>query len=437
MACELTRVWEALALKILGIHADVTHLGGHTRLFLMMIDVFKSLGYNVHIVSRTGKESKSSVEVQIMDPTKGKPLLLPAEVTATMNLTHHNIKDLRKFQPVRHLTPDDVSTHDIPVICWGDRFLTPWAPEVVDLVKDADYVFCDTEMYVRLESDLDIADKHIQYVHFPTENVLPVYRKEPKNIWANSSFTRSWIRIRWGYDNPNYSKASAKYVIVKIPKQIFNAEVVHPPLYVEDYKNDFGFKDRCYDVVMFARLGEDKFTVAGYLDEHFKLLSMGAFSPLKPVKSVSPKKGLKRVDLNMPREKALQPYKPKGELHKNLTFDQIKQFLRQAKVYVHGKGFGRTQSGGISEPEHFGLTICEALASGCPAIVPRAGGCWSDISLYGKYTLGYSSLPELKANIEKLIHNKDEWIKWHNLALEGVQRFDAENTKKRIKELLG
>lgn len=426
-------------MKILGIHADPCHLGGHTRLFLMMMDIFKSLGYDIHIVSRTRKKSTGHIKVPILDPVKGKPLISDVDVTASMDLSHHKINDILKYQPLRHVKPKDVSEHDIPVVYWGDHFLTPWAPEVIAKIEEADYIFVDTEMYVRMESDLDIAEKHIQFVHFPTENIMPVYTKEPRHLWANSVFTQSWIRIRWGFSNPNYIKMDEKFATYNIPRQVFEAQVVNPPLYIEDYTNDFGFSDRRYDVVMFARLGEDKFTVANFLDKNFRLLSIGALSPLKTPRSQTPlQKGVKRVDLNAPKPLPNRPrFIPKGTLHKNVTFEQAKQLLRTAKVYVHGKGFGFLESGGVSEPEHFGITICEAMASGCPIIVPKTGGCWTDIALMGKYGLGYSSLEELKFHVKRLTKDRAEWEKWHNLALEGVQRFDTENTKNRINELLG
>lgn len=392
----------------------------------MMMDVFKSMGYDIHIVARTKKQCKAHVDMPMMDPNKRKPLLMPVDVKAKADLSHHSVNKLRKFQPVRYVNRNDISFHDIPIIYWGDHFLTPWAEEVVDMMKDVDFLFSDTEMYVRIESGLNVADKHIQFVHFPTVNLMPVFTREPTMVWANSTFTRSWIRIRWGYNNRNYTRIGTKYAVVKIPKQIFDAEVVYPPLYVEDYENNNGFDDRPYDVVMFARLGEDKFTVAGFLNERFKLLTMGAKSPMKAPSG--------KVDIKEPWKK---PFMPKGEVHATVTFKEVVELLREAKVYVHGKGFGRMPvTGGQSLPEHFGITVCEAMASGCPAIVPRAGGCWTDISELGKYTLAYSSLEELERCVKILTTDKKEWEKWHNIAIERVQAFDVQRVKPRIKELL-
>lgn len=405
-------------MKILGVHADVCHLGGHTRLFLMMCDIFKSMGYKVHIVARTKEAMSTEAKVPFMDPKTRKPMLIPTTVTAEMKLSHHSVQNLKMFQPLKYINPNDITMHDIPVIYWGNHFLTPWAPEVLAKMEEADYVFCDTEMYVRLETGVEIADKHIQFVHFPTQNLMPVYTREPKRVWANSMFTQSWIRIRWGYNNPNYTKLGKKYAVIKIPRQIFQAEVVNPPLYVEDYKNNVGFDERPHDVVMFARLGEDKFTVSGFLNERFKLLTMGALSPVRTP------------------GKPKQVFKPEGKLHATVTFKQVVDLLKKAKVYVHGKGFGQLSTGGESLPEHFGITICEAMASGCPVIVPRRGGCWTDISMHGKYTLGYSSLEELESHVKLLTTKKEEWTKWHNLALERVEAFDVEKCKARIKQLL-
>lgn len=425
-------------MKILGIHADVCQLGGHTRMFLMAMDIFKALGHEVHIVTRTSEESEKEVNLPFVDPTKAKPLFFPVKVKAIMNLSHHPVERILDYQPLRQVVPGDITAHDIPVVYWGDHFLTPWAPEVVEMIGQSDLVFCDTEMYVRMESDLNIAEKHIQFVHFPTQNIMPVSGKEPRYIWANSIFTQGWIRHRWGFSNPNYSKQGDGRTVVNIPNQIYSADIVYPPIYTEDYRNDSGFKDRNFDVVMFARLGEDKFTVADYLNEHFKLLTMGAKSPIPPsLKNLKRYPNAKQVDFNPPKTQAELSFTPKGKLRQNVPFGQIRHFLSKAKVYVHSKGFGTMPvSGGISQPEHFGITICEAMAAGCPVIVPRSGGCWTDISGLGSFTLAYSSLEELNSHIKLLISNEKEWTKWHDLALKRVEAFDFEVIKNRVKELL-
>lgn len=424
-------------MKILGIHIDVCHLGGHTRLFLMLMDLFKSLGHKIEIVSRKGEESEGEVQAQTVDPETAKPLLIPAKIRISLDTESYTIPQMKDYQPIRHLTPLDFTREAIPLIHWG-RFLNPWPEKVIEKTDEADLVFTDSEMYVRMEESLDIAKKHIQYVHFPTATMMPVYSKEP-SIWCNSSFTRSWIRIRWGYNNPNYVKMGKKHATIKIPNQVFNTEIVHPPLYVEDYENSMGFRDRNFDVVMFARLGEDKFTVANYLNKHFRLLSLGSQRPDTRFRQMIERKAsseAKQVDLNLPK-KPFKPYKPKGNLHKNIKFNEIKQYLSKSKVYVHGKGFGAGESGEISEPEHFGITICEALAAGCPAVVPRTGGCWTDISMLGKYCQGYSSPEELLNIVKKLVSNDKEWSKWHSLGLERVQAFNANKLIPRLKDLLG
>lgn len=388
----------------------------------MFMDLFKALGNKVIIVSRTHKETRAKVDMPTLDRETAKPLLLPVEVRAKFGLSHYRINQLRRYQPVRNILPTDITQQDIPVIYWGNRFLTPFPDEVKRMAEEADYVFSDTEMYVRLSDEMPIQQKHIQYVHFPSEGTPPVFGKEPERLWCNSVFTQSWVRIRWGFNIPAYHSLDDKYAIIKMPRQIYQAQVVNPPIYVEDYRNELGFKDRYYDVVMFARLGTDKFTVADFIDKRFKLLTMGALS--------------KAADMVPEGLRKEEPYRPAGKLQTNVTFRGIKNILPNAKVYVHGKGFGETSPGIPSPPEHFGITVCEAMASGLPAIVPRAGGCWTDIAEYGKYCLGYSSWDELKQLIQVLTTDEAEWTKWHERSLEGVQRYDFDKIKEQVKGLL-
>ena len=161
-------------MKILGIHADVCHLGGHTRLFLMMMDIFKGMGHDVQVVARTKKPTIAKVDMPLMDPKSGRRTVIPgSEVRVDSSLSHHKLSAIKRYQPLKHLSHRDISLEDIPVILWGTRFLTPFSDKVLGMMDESDIIFCDTEMYIRISQDVDISDKHIQFIHFPTAFLMP------------------------------------------------------------------------------------------------------------------------------------------------------------------------------------------------------------------------------------------------------------------------
>ena len=420
-------------MKILGLHADLFFIGGHTRLFISMCDLFKGVGYNVKVVTRWAKKDCVDFPIEHVMPFNPEFVkTLPPErrtvtVKSEMHLFQYNLHTMKHYQPIRHLTSRDVSMMPIPIVNINGFYGGQFPEEVYKLCEESDYVFTDTELFVSLCSVLPVQDKQIMYVHFPPTNLKPIKGKEPAFIWANSKFTKKWIKKRWGVDAWK------------------NTEVVNPFVYCDDYDPSPAWEERPYDCVMFARLGQDKFSgVADYLNDHFGLLAMGSQATSKQAPD----------------------YTPPGTLHKNLTLEQIRAFLSHSKVYVHGKGFymklspkmktataKKKKGSPLTEDdkrtiecatsrtsqrleEHFGLTILEAMSSACPVVVPRRGGPWSDVTDRGKYGLGYSSLKELHKHVSRLISDKAYWTEWSNKALEGAKRFDAPVTAERVKELL-
>jgi glycosyltransferase involved in cell wall biosynthesis len=145
-------------------------------------------------------------------------------------------------------------------------------------------------------------------------------------------------------------------------------------------------------------------------------------------------KDLRTLVVGANNEASFPDYLPRLEWVKNATIQQLANHLSHAKVYVHWKGL-LDRSG----PEHFGITIAEALASGVPVIVPKAGGAWSDIAEEGKYCIGINSVDEGVREATRLCTDKEYWQKYHNLAIEGVKRFGydtaAEKLAKWLKEI--
>lgn len=84
-------------------------------------------------------------------------------------------------------------------------------------------------------------------------------------------------------------------------------------------------------------------------------------------------------------------------LLKNLPFGELLEILSRAKVYLHVMPF-----------DHFGISVVEAMASGCVPVVPRSGGPWMDIlgGEQGVFGFSYESAAEAGVQIERLINDE-------------------------------
>ena len=81
-------------------------------------------------------------------------------------------------------------------------------------------------------------------------------------------------------------------------------------------------------------------------------------------------------------------------LLKNVPFTEFKRILANAKVYLHIMPF-----------DHFGISIVEAMASGCVPVVHRSGGPWRDIldTIQGAYGFSYVTSVEAAKYIDMLV----------------------------------
>jgi glycosyltransferase involved in cell wall biosynthesis len=113
-------------------------------------------------------------------------------------------------------------------------------------------------------------------------------------------------------------------------------------------------------------------------------------------------------------------------LQPNISFEELHSLRTKSKVYLHPMPH-----------EHFGISIVEAMASGCVPIVHRSGGPWHDILEHKEvYGYAYSSVAEAAAKIKMLLDDPKHYIEKALLALERSKIFTYQKFDERLHKLL-
>jgi alpha-1,2-mannosyltransferase len=101
--------------------------------------------------------------------------------------------------------------------------------------------------------------------------------------------------------------------------------------------------------------------------------------------------------------------------------------LSKAKVYLH-----------TMPQDHFGISVVEAMASGCVPVVHKSGGPWIDIldQQQGTYGFSYSTPQEAAEHIDMLLTHEDLRGKAASRALQRARSFDKTVFMKRIVEVV-
>jgi glycosyltransferase involved in cell wall biosynthesis len=94
------------------------------------------------------------------------------------------------------------------------------------------------------------------------------------------------------------------------------------------------------------------------------------------------------------------------------------------------------KSGAKSSPEHFGITISEAMASGCVPVVPNVGGPREIVGANEEHGLMFGDVVELKSKVSMLLRDEGLWSEMHRRALKRVGDFDVKVIGERVKHLL-
>lgn len=166
-------------------------------------------------------------------------------------------------------------------------------------------------------------------------------------IIANSKYTKKWIAKYWGMNTP----------------------VVYPPVNIEE----FASAERQQKWIV----NTGRFFVGGHSKKQLELVE--AF---KQLHQELPDWELHLVgsvnDADIHRKYYQQVVDAAQGLpvvfHKNASFDELTSVLGKSKIYWHATGLDIDEEKYPVMLEHFGLTIVEAMASGCIPVVIDKGG---------------------------------------------------------------
>lgn len=120
----------------------------------------------------------------------------------------------------------------------------------------------------------------------------------------------------------------------------------------------------------------------------------------------------------------------------DLPFDRLVEEYRRASIFWHAAGWGESESRRPDKLEHFGITTCEAMSSGCiPVVIARAGQL--EIVEHGETGFLFTDAHELAAITRRLVDGHGEtWTReLLQRASESVQRFGRAEFEERLCEL--
>lgn len=121
----------------------------------------------------------------------------------------------------------------------------------------------------------------------------------------------------------------------------------------------------------------------------------------------------------------------------DLELAQLVEEYRRASIFWHAAGWGESERSWPEKLEHFGMTTCEAMSSGCiPVVIAKAGQL--EIVAHGENGYLFTRADELAAITWRLIEGHGE--PWTHQLMEratlSVQRFAVPRFEQRLLEIL-
>jgi alpha-1,2-mannosyltransferase len=281
------------------------------------------------------------------------------------------------------------------------------------------------DLIVNTFGDVINSIANITYIHFPLRAALefsqvPAFTN--KSMWRYVGPLYDATTLTLDRLFPGELLTNSKFM-QEIIKNVLNRKstVVYPPVDVETFSSQC-FKNQ--------KNGHMVATISSYtpkrhlervplIAKHAKFAKFIVMGKANEYSQPILKKLKKQI-------KALH-VEDRVKLFTNVPFDEFLKTLSKAKVYLH-----------VMPYDHFGISVVEAMASGCVPVVHRSGGPWLDTldGRQGEYGFSYTSAEEAASLIDVLASDEKFRSKAASRALRRAKEFDESVFMKKMAEVV-
>ena len=248
----------------------------------------------------------------------------------------------------------------------------------------------------------------IRLQYFPPGISLIDYFQSYSMIWANSEFTRRWIKKYWGMES----------------------QVLYPPVDVDEFRP---VEKKNYI------LNVGRFFAGQHNKKHQMLVE--AFRQMVDA-------GLKGWELHLVGgvmageehqayyaniQKAVEGYPI--VLHPDQTYKDLLHLYGESSIYWHASGYGEDENEHPDKFEHFGITTIEAMAAGCVPVVIGKGG-QPEIVNHAENGFLWQTSEQLREFTLRMINDAAERRRLSEVCMQSSQRYDQQAFYKNLQSLL-
>lgn len=350
-------------IKIAIIHPSLNFLGGAENVSISIMNTLKQKGYNITLltIDKTDwnkiydhfeKKIKPDRELNIYSRASAVRFDIARASKIGIRFLNYLREELRKY--------------DLVVNTYGDfDFLNVFADITYSgLPFSMSFIFPDIAPY-------PLKNRLTQRAYYVASSAMKhlILRKNPL-ILANSTFTERLLRQFYG----------AKIAI----------EVVHPSCDVKQFAVNLNSVEKENIAIIISRFSHGKrlelVPEIARKAKKWEFMMVGSASDASKEIIKLLKEKIKSYDLE--DRVILLPNAPRYK---------IKNIMSEAKIYFH-----------LMKNEPFGMSIVEAMSSGCVPIIHMSGGAWYDIlkKKQGYYGYGYNEYEEIN-NYFNIIENEN------------------------------